>query len=117
VALGIFERGQLSQGYVSTPLQVQFDTGAEASLVSQAHAIQYDLFQSKEPLPKVTGLGKKQLFCYGAYAVSLRLTNAWNQAKEHFVLAYAVELEGIDLLLGMLALRHLNMLIYPATGQ
>jgi len=92
VALGIFEQGQLLQGNVLTPVRVQFDTGAEASLVSQAYAIQHDLFQSKELLPKVTGLGKKELFCYGAYTVSLRLTDAWNQAKEHSILAYAVEL-------------------------
>jgi len=76
VAAGIFEQGQLSQGDVSIPVQVQFNTGAEASLVSQAYAIQHDLLQSKRPLPKVTGLGKKELFCYGAYAVSLRLTDA-----------------------------------------
>jgi len=117
VAPGIFEQGQLSQGNVSIPVQVQFDTGAKASLVSQAYAIQHDLFHSKGPLPKVTGLGKKELFYYSAYAVSLRLTDAWNQAREHSILAYAVELEGTDLLLGMLALRRMNVLIHLATRQ
>jgi len=117
VAPGIFEQGQLSQGDVLIPVQVQFNTRAEASLVSQAYAVQHDLLQSEGPLPKISGLGKKELFCYGAYAVSLRLTNAWNQAKEHSILAYAVELEGTDLLLGMPALRRMNMLIHPATGQ
>jgi len=91
--------------------------GAEASLISQAYAIQHDLFQSKGPLPKISRLGKKELFCYGGYAVSLRLADAWNQAKEHSILAYAVKLEGTDLLLGMPVLRRINVLIHPATGQ
>jgi len=86
-------------------------------LISQAYAIQHDLLQSKRPLPKVTGLGKKELFCYSAYAVILQLTDAWNQAREHSILACAVELEGSDLLLSMPALRRMNVLIYPATGQ
>jgi len=117
VAPGIFEQGHLSRGNVSISVQVQFNTGAEASLVSQAYAVQHDLFQSKGPLPKVTGLGKKELFCYSAYAVSLQLTDAWNQAREHSILAYAVELEGSDLLLGMLALHCIDVLIHPAIGQ
>jgi len=117
VAPGIFEQGQLSQGDYLTPVRVQFDTGAEASLVSQAYAIQHDLLQSEGPLPKISGLGKKELFCYSAYVVSLRLTDAWNQAKEHSILAYDVELEGTDLLLGMPALRRMDVLIHLATGQ
>ena len=95
------------QGAVSSqgkkyPADCLLDNVANVNVVSQAFAVRCGLRKVEVPLLSMEGFRGEKSYYYGAYKISMRLTDSTSveRAMEH--LFYSVDLSGTDLLLGRL---------------
>lgn len=92
-----------------------FDTGAQITALSQSFAVQHGLQKVDAALPRLQWIGKQQTVCYGAYWLPVRLTDDAGESREHRILAYGVDKDGPELLLGRYTLRTLGIDISNGT--
>jgi len=85
------------------------DTGAEVTLVSQRLAVQYDLKKLDAQLPDLRWLQQQRTACYSAYELHMDLNDSRGIARSHTVMAYGVDQEDTDVLLGRHTMRRLGI--------
>ena len=98
-------------------LTALLDSGAQVNLVAQEFVIQWELEPASAQLPTPQWLDGNRVYCYGAYEPTYWLVDSWGQGKECTTLFYAVDQGGPDLILGMPALAHLQILLDAEASQ
>ena len=99
-------------------VKIQMDHGSECNIISQRFALEEHLepiLNAQLPLPKF--MDGNKVYCYGAYWVSLRMRDDWNQQRTVKHVFYAIDKEGPPLTLGMPAQSAERTIIHPHTRK
>lgn len=96
-------RGRSCYAYGSQESHVFLDDGADVNIVSRAFALQHDLPAVEEArLPQNSCFEGHSGYCYGAYAVRIRLADSGGEQKETIGVFYPIDRFGPDVILGRL---------------
>jgi predicted aspartyl protease len=97
-------------------LTAVLDTGAEITLVSQRLAVEQGLLPAQAERPRIEWLESQKTHCYGAYSLTVSLTDSENHEQKHVILAYAVDQGETELILGRYSLKNLGIDIQNGPG-
>ena len=87
------------------------DSGAQINLIAQKFVTEWELQPSRAVLPQAQFLSGQGIYCYGAYQLDYWLVDSWGQGRKHSTLFYAIDQEGVNLILGRPALQSLRIII------
>ena len=91
--------------------------GAKINFIKQSYVIQHELPALSVVLSRSEFLNGKAQYCYDAHELKYHLIDFWGQHREVTTLFYAVNFEGLDVILGMSMLIDNSIILDPAAAS